>query len=85
MAKSLFFRNWLVLAVLLVPTLTTAQEVTEAVDSIKVDPNGRRTFLSMTSKNMSGLIFVITQSTLSYRRMERRASTTWSCTKISRK
>ena len=39
MAKSLFFRNWLVLAVLLVPTLTTAQEVTEAVDSIKVDPN----------------------------------------------
>ena len=39
MAKSLYFRNWLVLAVLLVPTLTTAQEVTEAVDSIKVDPN----------------------------------------------
>lgn len=39
MAKSLFFRNWLVLALLLVPTLTTAQEVTEAVDSIKVDPN----------------------------------------------
>ena len=29
----------MVLAVLLVPTLTTAQEVTEAVDSIKVDPN----------------------------------------------
>ena len=39
MAKSLFFRNWLVLAVLLVPTLTTAQEVTEGVDSIEVDPN----------------------------------------------
>ena len=39
MAKSLFFRNWLVLAVLLVPTLMTAQEVTEAVDSIEVDPN----------------------------------------------
>jgi hypothetical protein len=39
MAKSLFFKNWLVLAVLLVPTLTTAQEVTEAVDSIEVDPN----------------------------------------------
>jgi hypothetical protein len=37
MAKSLYFRNWLVLAVLLVPTLTTAQEVTEAVDSIEVD------------------------------------------------
>lgn len=39
MAKSLFFRNWLVLAILLVPTLMTAQEVTEAVDSIEVDPN----------------------------------------------
>lgn len=39
MAKSLFFRNWLVLAVLLVPTLMTAQEVTETVDSIEVDPN----------------------------------------------
>ena len=39
MAKSLFFRNWLVLAVLLVPTLMTAQEVTEAVDSIEVGPN----------------------------------------------
>ena len=39
MAKSLFFRHWFVLAVLLVPTLTTAQEVTEAVDSIEVDPN----------------------------------------------
>ena len=38
MAKSLYFRNWLVLAVLLVPTLTTAQEVTEGVDSIEVDP-----------------------------------------------
>jgi len=38
MAKSLFFRNWLVLAVLLVPTLMTAQEVTELVDSIEVDP-----------------------------------------------
>ncbi len=38
MVKSLFFRNWLVLAVLLVPTLITAQEVTEAVDSIEVDP-----------------------------------------------
>lgn len=39
MTKSLFFRNWLVLAILLVPTLTTAQEVTEAVDSIEVDSN----------------------------------------------
>ena len=39
MAKSLFFRNWLVLTVLLVPTLMAAQEVTEAVDSIEVDPN----------------------------------------------
>ena len=39
MAKNLFFRNWLVLAVLLVPTLMTAQEVTEVVDSIEVDPN----------------------------------------------
>lgn len=39
MAKSVFFRNWLVLALLLVPTLMTAQEVTEAVDSIEVDPN----------------------------------------------
>ena len=39
MAKRLFFRNWLVLAVLLVPTLMTAQEVTELVDSIEVDPN----------------------------------------------
>lgn len=39
MAKSLFFRNWLVLAVLLVPTFMAAQEVTEVVDSIKVDPN----------------------------------------------
>jgi len=37
MTKRLFFGNWLVLAVLLVPTLTTAQEVTEAVDSIEVD------------------------------------------------
>lgn len=39
MAKSLLFRNWLVLAILLVPTLLTVQEVTEAVDSIEVDPN----------------------------------------------
>lgn len=39
MRKSLFFRNWLVLAVLLVPTLTTAQEVPEAVDCIEVNPN----------------------------------------------
>jgi len=39
MVKSLFFRNWLVLAVLLVPTLMTAQEVTEVVDSIEVDSN----------------------------------------------
>ena len=38
MAKRLFFRDWLVLALLLVPTLMTAQEVTEAVDSIEVDP-----------------------------------------------
>ena len=38
MAKRLFFRDWLVLALLLVPTLITAQEVTEAVDSIEVDP-----------------------------------------------
>ena len=38
MAKNLFFRNWLLLAVSLVPTLTTAQEVPEAVDSIEVDP-----------------------------------------------
>lgn len=38
MANSLFFRNWLVLAVLLVPTFTTAQEVTEGVGSIEVDP-----------------------------------------------
>ena len=39
MEKSLFFSNWLVLALLLVPTLMTAQEVTEVVDSIEVDPN----------------------------------------------
>lgn len=39
MTKKLFFRNRLVLALLLVPTLMTAQEVTEAVDSIEVDPN----------------------------------------------
>lgn len=39
MVKKLFFVSVLVMAVLLVPTLTTAQEVTEAVDSIKVDPN----------------------------------------------
>ena len=38
MAKRLFFRDWLVLALLLVPTLITAQEVTEAGDSIEVDP-----------------------------------------------
>jgi hypothetical protein len=38
MAKGLFFRDWLVLALLLVPTLMAAQEVTEAVDSIEVDP-----------------------------------------------
>ena len=38
MAKRLFFRDWLVLAFLLVPTLMSAQEVTEAVDSIEVDP-----------------------------------------------
>jgi hypothetical protein len=38
MANRLFFRDWLVLALLLVPTLITAQEVTEAVDSIEVDP-----------------------------------------------
>jgi hypothetical protein len=38
MAKRLFFRDWLVLASLLVPTLMTAQDVTEAVDSIEVDP-----------------------------------------------
>ena len=38
MTKRLFFGNWLVLAVLLVPTFTTAQKVTEGVDSIKVDP-----------------------------------------------
>ena len=39
MTNKLFFRKWLVLALLLVPTLMTAQEVTEAVDSIEVDPN----------------------------------------------
>ena len=38
MAKRLFFRDWLVLASLLVPTLMTAQDVTDAVDSIEVDP-----------------------------------------------
>lgn len=38
MAKRLFFRDWLVLASLLVPTLMTAQDVTETVDSIEVDP-----------------------------------------------
>ena len=38
MAKFLFLRNWLVLALLMVPTLITAQEVTEAVDSVEVDP-----------------------------------------------
>ena len=38
MDKRLFFRDWLVLASLLVPTLMTAQDVTEAVDSIEVDP-----------------------------------------------
>lgn len=35
MVKKLFFRNWLVLALLLVPTLMSAQEV---VDSVDVDP-----------------------------------------------
>ena len=35
MAKRSFFRNWLVLALLLVPTLMSAQEV---VDSVDVDP-----------------------------------------------
>ena len=38
MAKRLFFRDWLVLALLLVPTLMAAQDVTEAVDSIEADP-----------------------------------------------
>ena len=38
MSKSLFFGMRLVLALLLVPTLMAAQEVTEAVDSIEVDP-----------------------------------------------
>ena len=38
MAKRLFFRDWLVLASLLVPTLMAAQDVTEAVDSIEADP-----------------------------------------------
>lgn len=38
MDKRLFFRDWLVLASLLVPTLMTAQDVTEAVDSIEADP-----------------------------------------------
>ena len=38
MAKRLFFRDWLVLASLLVPTLMTAQDVTEAVDSIEANP-----------------------------------------------
>lgn len=38
MANRLFFRDWLVLALLLLPTLITAQEVTEVVDSIEVDP-----------------------------------------------
>ena len=38
MANRLFFRNRLVLALLLVPTFMTAQDVTEAVDSIEVDP-----------------------------------------------
>lgn len=38
MDKRLFLRDWLVLASLLVPTLMTAQKVTEAVDSIEVDP-----------------------------------------------
>ena len=35
MAKRLFFRNWLVLALLLVPTLMTAQEVTLRVDRVE--------------------------------------------------
>ena len=35
MIKKLFFRNWLVLALLLVPTLMYAQE---GVDSTDVDP-----------------------------------------------
>ena len=38
MAKRLFFSDWLVLALLLVPTLIAAQDVTEAVDSIEADP-----------------------------------------------
>ena len=38
MDKRLFFRDWLVLASLLVPTLMAAQDVTEAVDSIEADP-----------------------------------------------
>ena len=38
MAKRLFFSDWLVLALLLVPTLMAAQDVTEAVDSIEADP-----------------------------------------------
>ena len=35
MAKSLVFRKWLVLVLLLVPTLMSAQDV---VDSVEVDP-----------------------------------------------
>ena len=38
MAKRLFFSDWLVLALLLVPTLMAAQDVTETVDSIEADP-----------------------------------------------
>jgi len=38
MVMKLFFRNWLVLALLLVPTLMSAQEV---VDSVDVDPYER--------------------------------------------
>lgn len=37
MAKSLFFRNWLVLAVLLVPTLTTAHEAVVSEESVWAD------------------------------------------------
>ena len=38
MEKRLFFKYWLVLALLLVPTFMAAQKVTEPVDSIEVDP-----------------------------------------------
>ena len=37
MAKKLFFRHWLVLALLLVPTLMSAQEVIEEADSVSED------------------------------------------------